>query len=449
MGLNPGVTSASWHGSAVDPTGSGQFPNGLPAYGPGTEPTCATNTCDAMHLDVAFPEGYFQPGDGILVSIAWPTDFDQWNLYVYDPGGALAGEGVQVDSNSQAVLVSPVKNGEYTVQVVPFYTQFDYSTDAAPNSQPDTSYRGFAGVYRAPAAGYLPELRTAPPSDFHTADVPPLPSNPTGWRWTSNGTFANSCYLDEQPVPQLGIPGSTRCLRFDNDIQNIGQGPLILQFAYDRGAFDNTLTGTPPVLGEDCEMTQIIPTATGESQHPAGDCVFHVQHMHFHYQHFASYELWSVDPSTGAPLARVATGKKVGFCLIDVDNWAFGEAGDQPRSYTFPTCNIPNNPSTLPASITERMGISPGWGDVYTWDLPTQYIDISSLPASTDGYFEVIARANPDGMLAVAGTSQETGVTCIHLNLALAEGVDWKAALPSQDGAASPPSCPLPASPPS
>ena len=40
------------------------------------------------------------------------------------------------------------------------------------------------------------------------------------------------------------------------------------------------------------------------------------------------------------------------------------------------------------------MGISPGWGDVYSWDTPDQYIEITGVP---DGLYDVVSTANPDG----------------------------------------------------
>jgi hypothetical protein len=58
------------------------------------------------------------------------------------------------------------------------------------------------------------------------------------------------------------------------------------------------------------------------------------------------------------------------------------------------------------------MGISPGWGDIYTWDLPQQYIDVSKVP---DGIYEVVSKSNPDGAILTADRSRETGITCIRL----------------------------------
>ena len=229
----------TWHGKSPDPTGQG--------YGPPTEQSCTPSTCDSFVLHVKLPARTFpkgpknpsppgiarmnpegttdMPGDGILIAIKWATDFDQWNLYVDDmKTGQTVAQAIDVDSNAQSVLLGRPHNGDYKVTMVPFYTDFDKA---------DLSYRGERRL--------LPQIRTQAPDNFHVADIPPVPSNPTGWRFTGPGTFpTNSCYLDE--TAQFG---STRCLRFDNDVRNIGAGPLVLRFAY-----------TPDAFTGHCKMTQ-------------------------------------------------------------------------------------------------------------------------------------------------------------------------------------------------
>ena len=399
----------TWHGASTDPTGQG--------YGPPTEQTCTPMTCDSflLHVDVkagTFPKGPRQPelpgisrvqsestdmpGDGILISIKWPTDFDQWNLYVDDMStGQTVAQGIDVDSNAQSVLLKQPHNGTYRVTIVPFYTDFDKA---------DLEYRGEARVFQDPTQRYprttrlLPRIETAPPTNFHIADIPPVQSNPTGWRFTSPGTFDNSCYADE--TAQFG---STRCLRFDNDIRNVGAGPLLLRFSW-----------SPDALAGNCEMRQeIISSDASVADRPAGPCVFHPQHAHFHYSNMGRYLLYAVD-SGGRPGAQpVAASNKVGFCVIDVDDYAFGQPASlqRPRTYSFPTCNVPN--AYGPGTVSEYMGTSPGWGDVYTWDLPQQYIDISK--GVPDGEYMVVSKSNFDAGILTSDRRQETGITCIRI----------------------------------
>jgi hypothetical protein len=432
---------ARWHGKSPDQTGQG--------YGPPTEQSCTTTTCDSfiLHVKLApgtFPKGakspsspgiartYSQgvtdmPGDGILVAIKWATDFDQWNLYVDDmKTHQTVAQGIDLDSNAQSVLIKQPHNGDYRVTIVPFYTDFD---------KVDLSYRGEARVFHDPTQRIkkkhrlLPAIRTLAPSNFHIADIPPIPSNPTGWRFTGPGTFpGNSCYTDE--TAQFG---STRCLRFDNDTRNVGSGPLVLRFAY-----------APEAFAGHCKMEQeVLYSNASVTSRNAGPCIFHTQHAHFHYQNFGRYELYRVG-TKGKPGARVALSRKVGFCTIDVDDYNFGKAAQlqRPRTYSFPTCNIPNGYSTqLPTTgygpgVPEYMGISPGWGDVYTWDLPAQYIDIThGVP---NGVYEVVSRTNPDGGLLTASRAQETGITCIRLTGTKVQTLNR---LPSQANSTRLPNC--------
>jgi hypothetical protein len=432
----------SWSGTNADPTGEG--------YGPPTEQTCTEATCDSFLLTLnlppeSFPKGPLSPvvagttriypegptdmpGDGVLITIHWPTDFDQWNLYVDDMStGETVAKGIDVDSNAQSLLLSRPHNGTYKVTMVPFYTDFNRT---------DLNYQGQARVFLDPTQRYattkrlLPKIETMAPSNFHIGDVPPIASNPTGWRYTPDGTFTNSCYLDETAEFE-----STRCLRFDNDIHNVGKGPLILRFNY-----------SPEDFTGNCEMNQeVISSDATAFDRPAGPCEFHKQHGHFHYKNMAIYELYPVGADGTPGSAPVATSHKVGFCTIDVDDYTFGQAAkrQRPRTYSFPTCNIPNAYTTelpltspyFPGEVPEYMGISPGWGDIYTWDLPGQYIDVSSVP---DGAYEVVSRSNPDGAILSSGRSKETGVTCVRMR---GSTVETLREFPSQSNRAPLPTC--------
>src|SRR5205823_12404241 len=150
----------------------------------------------------------------------------------------------------------------------------------------------------------------------------------------------NACYADA--TAQFG---STRCLRFDNDIRNVGAGPLLLRFAW-----------TPDALTGNCDMRQeIISSDATVTDRSAGPCMFHPQHAHFHYSNMARYQLYAVN-AFGQPGARpVAVSNKVGFCVVDVDDFAFGRPAEEqrPRTYSFPTCNVPN--AYGPGSVPEYM----------------------------------------------------------------------------------------------
>src|SRR3954467_7664357 len=167
--------AVAWSRRPTDPTGQG--------YGPPTAQTCTTDTCDSFLLKVDLPAGTFKygrkdptpdgvmrvqptspgdmPGDGVLVSIKWPTEFDQWNLYVEDTStGETVAEGFDLDSNAQSVLIPQPHNGTYKVTAVPFYTDF---------YKEDLTYKGEAQVWLDPSQRHaektalLPSIETEAP----------------------------------------------------------------------------------------------------------------------------------------------------------------------------------------------------------------------------------------------------------------------------------------------
>ena len=108
---------------------------------------------------------------------------------------------------------------------------------------------------------------------------------------------------------------------------------------------------------------------------PVGSFTWHEEHNHFHYEDFADYELrkfnrrGKVDYTSRGLVAR---SEKVSFCLLD-SRQVRGGASVTPW-YTLCT----------PA----RQGISPGWTDIYTTNLPGQSF---TLPASIpDGRYALI-----------------------------------------------------------
>src|SRR5439155_26653168 len=106
--------------------------------------TCTASTCDVIKLDVEMPTGGFPTAaDGVLVSVKWANDIDQWNLYIDGPDGLSAGQGIGLFSNAQSVLLPQPKNGAYIVHVVPFQTTLSANRN----------YAGEARLYSDPQRG--------------------------------------------------------------------------------------------------------------------------------------------------------------------------------------------------------------------------------------------------------------------------------------------------------
>src|SRR5258708_9131544 len=125
--------------------------------------------------------------------------------------------------------------------------------------------------------------------------------------------------------------------------------------------------------------------------------------------------LHKVLPTGVTDPAIISTSKKLGFCLEDVDNFAYGTPTNRAPGYAIPD-NIRCQPTGLPSAtspldgIWENMGISQGWADVYTSDLPSQFIDITAVP---DGVYEVDNEANPDGGILETASGSRASPTRI------------------------------------
>ena len=81
-------------------------------------------------------------------------------------------------------------------------------------------------------------------------------------------------------------------------------------------------------------------------------------HKHYHFRHYALYEL--IDPATGF----VWRAAKRGFCMIDVDPNP-GYLGQPPGPPQFRSCGA--------IGIPGNQGISAGWSDTYVFLLGGQY----------------------------------------------------------------------------
>ncbi len=100
--------------------------------------------------------------------------------------------------------------------------------------------------------------------------------------------------------------------------------------------------------------------------------VYYACHNHYHYQGFAEYRLRDMNSNL------VVRGHKLGFCVEDVTRW--DASASQNTRYD---CNY--------------QGIQRGWADVYSEDVPCQWLDITGLPGGT---YILEMEVNPDHSLA-------------------------------------------------
>ena len=342
---------------------------------------------------------------------------DGFNLFVYDPDGRMvaSADGIGADGQSAAIGGDPAKGssqptpgpGTYTIAVTMSYAEdntFTYLGEArllTPPSWPASRCTGAA------PCDLLPQLDPVPPSDFHVDGLPPAPSTPLGFPLPVSAPTPNSCYTDETLQT-----GAQRCLRFTTDVRNTGAG--VMELRYDFAGQNASGQSTSGVLPGGCEATQLVYRSDGTwTTHDAGPCEFHLEHAHFHYKDLVTF---SLHPVTATGLgATVANSTKESFCLADDDYFGFGTSGpaNGQRDYPgIPGCDIPSRLDPSTPAVDGVMGVTPGWGDVYTWDTPDQFLDITNV---ADGEYAVVEQANPDGFLEVAGTQRPCSSSTIQL----------------------------------
>ena len=166
-----------------------------------------------------------------------------------------------------------------------------------------------------------------------------------------------------------------RRLRFRTIMTNEGTGPLEV-----RGSRDNL---TQPHLRT---RQAIYDTDGGVRLRDTRALAEYAQdgHDHWHIQGVMLYQLWSDNGVT-------RRGTKVGFCFMDSYRYRLSMPG-APQSQVYPEHLCGDR-----GDLTNRMGLSVGWGDDYPATFAFQWIDITTLPA---GDYTVQARADEQNWYA-------------------------------------------------
>lgn len=412
-------------------TGAVDNPTPLPVVSDPSPALCAIECQEYQFHDAASTTPFLASIKNSLDPSSFNPN-DGYNLYVYDPAGKLIATSNGIGANGQAAMVQPDGPGLYTIVVAVTYA---YDTGA-----------GWMGEVRlitadtwTPAAPTcsttgsgttcfdLPTLQAVPPYDFTASGVPPVVSTPLGFPLPASLPTTTSCYLDESigldnPSARGAQDPVTRCLRFTTDVRNTGAGPVSVGIPIAATGSD----GSPQsgYLPGQCHAVQFLTKTDGSTvTRPAGDCEFHPEHGHFHYDALLGYSLHSVDPNATDGIGpTVSVSHKESFCLTDDDYFGYGKADPNgPHQYVGqPGCNVPKSLTTPGAApgrgtfVTE--GITPGWGDVYTWDTPDQFIDVTHVPT---GDYWVVEETNPAGSLLVGGATQQT---CAATEIQLTQG---------------------------
>jgi hypothetical protein len=176
------------------------------------------------------------------------------------------------------------------------------------------------------------------------------------------------------------------------------------------GAGHFELRGSRASTSEPMAMTQVIYSTTARdtiSREIATEAVAQYSgdgHDHWHVQEMMRYDLWG---QSGA-----IRGAKVGFCFLDSEPFDLSLPGASHQSF-YHSSSCGHDPSAL----SNLMGVSIGWGDMYGWDLAFQWVDITGLPPGT---YTVRARADPHGFFLESNELNQ----CAFVTLSIAADSD-------------------------
>ena len=170
-------------------------------------------------------------------------------------------------------------------------------------------------------------------------------------------------------------------LRFDNTVENHGgRLEIAADLSQSRNLYQNVYDAN---VGGNLVVHQRI----------ASDLIYHPTHNHFHFQDFASYVLVKKN-SKGVYRRTSRTGRKTSFCILD----SVLNPGAPWVNPTYTSCNA------------QRQGLSAGWGDVYTSDLPEQWIDLGTSRPS-DGDYGIQSIADPSNRIKETDEYNNLGIT--------------------------------------
>ncbi len=219
-------------------------------------------------------------------------------------------------------------------------------------------------------------------------DLDNLPGDPTV-----------SCHKEEEP-------GATHCLRFSAGVHNVGDGPLYVAFQGDDAIQHVYTPDDTPGDYRDNEAAGRFETSS------AGHGEFHDFHQHRHVGDFVLYELLRLTDEAAGTLEPIGAGDKHGYCtfsqqLSEWDGPAALEADHQFASYVGD------------GFCRDHMTLERGWGDVYRWQRPGQYVSFAPI-AEADGSmppgrYVLRLTVDPDGHVRETDETDNVGYALIRI----------------------------------
>ena len=360
---------------------------------------CTASTCPTYPLHIAGGAARLR------VAIDNPVRSNTWTLEVLDPSGKVVASNATDNQFASEVFIPKPAAGDWTVRVVPTsVTDTDFRLRAKLERTLPTKPKGKVML--------LPNLKTVPPYEFGfvapanplNAVYPPDTVNPP---LDVAGVHPLSCAADEMAPVAAGGGGATKCLRLTSGPINVGSGSfdMLFDFATD------TATGKVDPVTLRGPMRQVIHYSDGSTtQRPAGTYSFHKTHAHFHTDQVLTYQLFGVDDVKTGKIHYASVGTKSGFCPADqlYGDWdSFTQEPDgtfgQGDSVVGGSCFSPQG---------GQIGLSVGWGDIYRWQRPGQYVEFGGQP---DGLYVVRTTADADNHVLEENENDNTSYALIEV----------------------------------
>lgn len=382
---DPDESFVFWKGGEVGDA----VQHSLPLVGDPGVSDCDNSPCFRYRLEVA------SPGAARLrVAIDTPARNDNFATQVTPPGGTAVVARNSNAFNAEIFIESPPV-GTYDILVRPYSasnTRFQMRAKlegVLPTPQPDAN--GFI----------LPDLRPTPPYDLGfvapanpAAGIAPDDLNPP---LDVAGIHPLSCAWDETRDDHV-----LRCLRFSFGLVNAGLGNFDLRWN--------------AAAGPEGPMFQCLQRADGPPvARPAGSFEVHPAHGHTHTKDIILNELYRVsDPATGRMWAA-GQGKKLGYMPADqsIADWFRFDNGLRGTSGGAGNCA---------EGTTSRLGMSVGWGDVYRWQRPGNYVDFGD---NEDGLYVVRMTVDAFDNILESNEANNTGYTYIRVTGDQVEVLEW------------------------
>ena len=189
-------------------------------------------------------------------------------------------------------------------------------------------------------------------------------------------------------------------LRFAGSVANFGDGKL-------------EVIGKRTLIDPDNNMMpayqRIYRTDRTFYESRAGNLIYHPAHHHYH---FESAVVYSLRDQNGV----IATSAKQSFCLADVEK--IDETLD-----SFSHIPIYNRCYHSPSAKFVKMGVSPGWSDVYGKDLVGQSLDVTELMKLPKQTYVLEATTNPTGLLIEKNDNPQTASVEVEIGQGVKVGV--------------------------